>query len=73
MTRQGDGCSCMSDVVHAFSLRGKKLFDLSAAAIVSMELLALSKTRTAKAILISLATSEVRLWQEAPDYDDEDR
>jgi Bardet-Biedl syndrome 1 protein len=56
---------CMSNVVHAFSLRGKKSYSIYLpAAIVSMELLALSKTRTAKAILISLATGEVRLYNE---------
>ena len=56
---------CMSNVVHAFSLRGKKQYSIYLPdAISCMELLTLSKTRTAKALLIGTASGEVRLYNE---------
>jgi len=56
---------CMSNVIHAFTLRGKKAYSIYLPeAILCMELLALTRTRTAKAMLVGLASGEVRLYAE---------
>ena len=56
---------CMSNVIHAFSLRGKKAYSIYLPApIVTMELLSLYKTRTAKALIVGMSTGEVRLYAE---------
>jgi len=56
---------CMSNIIHAYSLRGKKLYSIYLPApIVNMELLELKKTRAAKAMMVAMATGEVRLYAE---------
>ena len=56
---------CMSNVVHAFTLRGKPSYSIYLPEpIACMELLSLSKTRTAKGLLIGLASGEIRLYNE---------
>ena len=51
---------CMSNVIHAFSLRGKKQYSIYLPGAIScMELLSLTKTRTAKALLVGMASGEV--------------
>jgi Bardet-Biedl syndrome 1 protein len=56
---------CMSNAVHSFSLRGKKQYSLYLPDPIScMELLQLSKTRTAKALIVGMASGEVRLYND---------
>ena len=56
---------CMSNTVHAFSLRGKKSYSIYLPApIVNMELLSISRSRVAKALLVAMSTGEVRLYAE---------
>jgi len=51
---------CMTNTVHAFSLRGKKMYSIYLPApIVNMELLELKKTRAAKAMMVAMGTGEV--------------
>jgi hypothetical protein len=51
--------------IHAFTLRGKKAYSIYLPeAILCMELLALTRTRTAKAMLVGLTSGEVRLYAE---------
>ena len=46
---------CMSNVVHAFTLRGKKAYSIYLPdAISCMDLLALNKTRVAKALIVGM-------------------
>jgi Bardet-Biedl syndrome 1 protein len=56
---------CMSNTIHSYSLRGKKNYDIYLPdPIASMELLSMSKTRTAKALIVGLTTGELRLYNE---------
>ncbi len=56
---------CMSNTVHAFTLRGKPTYSIYLPAPVScMDLLQLTKTRAAKGLLIGMPTGEVRLYAE---------
>lgn len=56
---------CMTNTVHAFSLRGKKMYSIYLPApIVNMELLELKKTRAAKAMMVAMGTGEVRLYND---------
>jgi len=56
---------CMSSVIHAFTLRGKKAYSIYLPDPIScMELLALSKTRVAKAMLVGMSSGEIRLYAE---------
>lgn len=55
----------MSSEIHAFTLRGKKAYSIYLPEPLScMELVSLTKTRTAKALVCSLASGEVRLYAE---------
>ena len=56
---------CMSNVVHSFSLRGKKAYSIYLPDPIScMELLAMNRTRTAKALLVGMRSGEVCLYNE---------
>jgi len=56
---------CMSNAVHAYTLRGKKAYSIYLNDSIScMELLAMTKTRTAKALLVGLSSGEVCLYAE---------
>jgi Bardet-Biedl syndrome 1 protein len=56
---------CMSNTVHGFSLRGKKMYSIYLPApIVNMELLELKRTRSAKALMVAMSTGEIRLYVE---------
>jgi len=54
---------CMSNSVHAFALKGRKMYSIYLPSpIVNMELLELKKTRVAKAMMVAMNTGEVRLY-----------
>jgi len=56
---------CMSNVVHAFTLRGKKAYSIYLPdAISCMDLLALNKTRVAKALIVGMQSGEIHLYSE---------
>jgi len=57
--------SCMSSVLHAFHIKGKKTFSIYLPSPATcIELLELQKTRSVKALLLGLANGEVRLYNE---------
>jgi len=55
----------MSGVLHAFHIKGKKTFTIYLPSpAITIELLQLHKTRSLKALLLGLASGEVRLYSE---------
>jgi len=57
--------SCMSSVLHAFHIKGKKTYTIYLPSpAICIELLELQKTRSLKALLMGLANGEVRLYNE---------
>ena len=54
---------CMSNAVHAYTLRGKKAYSIYLPDPIScMELLELRKTRVAKAMIVGMNSGEIRLY-----------
>eukprot|EP00741_Cyanophora_paradoxa_P005276 tig00000865_g5115.t1 len=56
---------CMGGVMHSYHIKGKKNFSVYLpSSITNMELLSISSQRNVKAVLVALASGEVRLYNE---------
>eukprot|EP00357_Protocruzia_adherens_P031936 CAMPEP_0114996454 /NCGR_PEP_ID=MMETSP0216-20121206/14318_1 /TAXON_ID=223996 /ORGANISM="Protocruzia adherens, Strain Boccale" /LENGTH=587 /DNA_ID=CAMNT_0002360657 /DNA_START=155 /DNA_END=1918 /DNA_ORIENTATION=+ len=55
----------MENVVHAYHPKGKKLYSIHLPySITNMELLEMTRTKTIKALLVSMSNGEIRLYNE---------